>query len=184
MFLELESECRRLGGEARRRIYALGMFHNANGSGRLANGKRHPALHACTHTAQEPAGVPVPGHAGHRWISISGAIAAMVPAGPGVALAIAGRPGALPLFIMAAVVAVVTGILSAAVALYQARQETVRTQVRHHSNEMIAQALAGCITATHTRAQDLTDPVEIQEADRVRASARQLLAGWHPQQPQ
>lgn len=116
-------------------------------------------------------------------IAGGGIIAAGIPVGPGLALAIAGRPGALPFFAIAAVVVVVTGILSMAATMYQARQETLRMQIRYHGMDTFSAALARCIDDGHVKAQNLTGDKEIEEAERVRASARQLVAGLHHQPP-
>lgn len=108
------------------------------------------------------------------WI-IAGAAAAGIPVGPGLAWAIAGHPGALLLLIIAAVLGGATSTLNAAVAMYQARQETIRTEIKHRSPDIIAAALARLLDDAHATTQDLPAAKATLEAEQVRASARQLL---------
>lgn len=107
-------------------------------------------------------------------------MAAGLPAAPGLAWAIEGRPGALPLLAVAAAAATVIGILNAAAGMYEARQETRRTEIEHRSANTLAAALARCLDDAHAKAQNLSGVEEIEETARVRASARQLLTDVVP----
>ena len=111
-----------------------------------------------------------------RWILAGGAVAAGVPASQGVAWAIAGRPDAALLLAVAALFALATAIA----AMYEARQETQRKAIEYHGVNTIADAVAESIRATHTRAGNVSGADAIEEAKRVRASARQLLAHMPP----
>lgn len=115
-----------------------------------------------------------------RWILPGGAVAAGLPAAPGIVWAIEGRPGALPLLAAAAAMAAVTGALNAAAAMYESWQETRRIGIERRSADTLAAALARCLDDAHAKAQNLTGAEEIQETARVRASARQLLADVVP----
>ena len=96
------------------------------------------------------------------------------PRGPGIAWAIAGRPDAVPLLGAAALVALITAILNGVAVMYEARQETRRKEIERHSADTLAAAFAGCIDASHARAQGLTGLQDAKEAERVRDSARRL----------
>lgn len=112
---------------------------------------------------------------GRRWIVAGGAVAAGIPAGPGLIWALERRPGALLLLVLAGVVVLSAGILNTAAVMYQAQQETRRKEVECRAADTLAAALARCIDDAHTRAQNLSGREEMEEAARVRASARQLL---------
>lgn len=123
-------------------------------------------------------GEPPPGSSNRRvrrrWIAAGGAAAATIPAGPGLAWGIEGKPGAALLLTVAAVVAIGTAILSAVTAMYEARQETLRKEIECRSADAIAAALARCMDDAHVRAGDSSGR-EARETARVRASARHLL---------
>src|SRR5437868_3707440 len=99
-----------------------------------------PALPSITPTgASSPEGSSVPAMAGRRrgkilhgawtmryWIVTVGTVAAAIPGAPGIERAVEGRPGALPLLILAGVVAIITVVLNTVAVMYQARQETRR----------------------------------------------------------
>ena len=114
-----------------------------------------------------------------RWIA-GGAAAAVIPAGPGLAWAIAGRPDAVLLVAAAALVGLATGLPYAVTAMYQARQETRRKAIEYHSVNTIAAAVAECIAATHTQAEGVSGADAIEEAKRIRASVNQFLANPSP----
>jgi hypothetical protein len=107
-------------------------------------------------------------------------VAAGIPAGPGLAWAIAGRPGAVPLLAAAALVALATGFPYVMAAMYQARQETRRKEIECHPASTLADALARSIDDAHTNPQNLSGAEAIEEARRVRNDARQLLADMAP----
>ena len=109
-----------------------------------------------------------------RLLLASGTLAAVIPGGPGIAWAIAGRPDAVLLLGAAALVALITAILNGVAAMYESRQETRRKEIERHSPDTLADAFAGLIQASHSRAQGLTGLQDAKEADRVRASARRL----------
>jgi len=109
-----------------------------------------------------------------RWVAAEGAAVA-IPATPGLAWAAEGRPGALPLLIAAAVIALVAGILNAAAAIYEARQQTRRLEIMLGGRDTLAAAVARCLDDAHARAQAANPATEIEEIARVRASAREIL---------
>ncbi len=112
-----------------------------------------------------------------HWILAGGAVAAALPAGPSLARTLEGRPAALPLL---ALIAIVTVMLSAAAVMHQARQETCRKEIEYRSVDTLAAALGRCIDDAHTRAQNLPAARQVEEAAQVRASARQLLTDLVP----
>jgi hypothetical protein len=136
----------------------------------LEPGEADPGWGRITHVAS----------ARKRWILAGGAMAAGIPASQGVAWAIAGRPDAVPLLAVAALFAFATTIPYAIAAMYEARQETQRKAIEYHSENTIADAKAESIRATHTRAENVSGADAIEEAKRVRASARQFLAHMPP----
>lgn len=109
------------------------------------------------------------------WIITAGAVAAAIPAGPGIARTVEGRPGALPLLVLGAVAAIVTMVLNTVAVMYQARQETRRKEIEHRSIDVLAAAAARCIDDAHAKAQNLPPDRELEQAAQVRADARQLL---------
>jgi hypothetical protein len=115
-----------------------------------------------------------------RWIVAGGAAAAGIPAGPGLAWAIAGRPDAVRLLVAAALVALATGIPYVAAAMYQARQETRRKEIECHPANTLADALARSIDDTHSSPRNLSGTEAIEEARRVRKDARLLIADMTP----
>jgi hypothetical protein len=109
-----------------------------------------------------------------RLLLASGTLATVIPGGPGIAWAIAGRPSAVPFLATAALVALITVILNGVAAMYEARQETRRKEIERHSADTLAAAFARCIDDSHARAQGLTGLQDAKEAERVRDSARRL----------
>lgn len=109
-----------------------------------------------------------------RLLLASGALAAVIPGGPGLAWAIAGRPDAVLLLGAAALVALITAILNGVAVVYESRQETRRKEIERHSPNTLTDAFARCMDDSHARAQSITGLQETKEADRVRASARRL----------
>jgi hypothetical protein len=75
-----------------------------------------------------------------RGILAGGTVAAVIPAGFGLAQVIGGRPGSLLPFALATVAVIVTAILNATVMMYQARQETLRREIERRSADKIAEA--------------------------------------------
>lgn len=114
------------------------------------------------------------------WIVAVGAVAAAIPAGPGIERTLEGRPGALPLLVCAVVVAIVTVMLNTVAVMYQARQETLRKEIEFRSIDVLAEAAARCIDDAHARAQNLPPARELEQAAQVRADARQLLTDVVP----
>jgi hypothetical protein len=107
-------------------------------------------------------------------------VAAGIPAGPGLAWAIAGRPDAVRLLAAAALVALATGIPYVAAAMYQARQETRRKEIECHPANTLADALARNLDDAHTSPQNLSGAEAVEEARRVRKDSRQLIADMTP----
>ena len=77
-----------------------------------------------------------------RLLLASGTLAAVIPGGPGIAWAIAGRPDAVLLLGAAALVALITAILNGVAAMYESRQETRRKEIERHSPNTLADAFA------------------------------------------
>lgn len=115
-----------------------------------------------------------------RWILVGGAAAAAVPGAPGIVWMLAGRPGAQPFLAAAIGLALVTALLNAVAAMYQARQETRRREIECRGADVLADALARCIDDTHARAQNLSPVEEATEAAQVRASASAVLSRMQP----
>ena len=109
------------------------------------------------------------------WIFAGGTIAAVTPAGFGLAQVIGGGPPALPLFAVATVAVIITAILNAAVVMYQARQETLRREIDRRSADRIAEALARYIDDAHGMAQGLPPGRRVEEAEQVRARTAQIM---------
>jgi hypothetical protein len=114
------------------------------------------------------------------WIVTAGAVATAIPGTPGIERAVEGRPGALPLLILAGVVTIITVVLNTVAAMYQARQETRRKEIEFRSIDVLTEAAARCLDAAHAKAQSLPPARELEEAARVRADARQLLTDVMP----
>jgi hypothetical protein len=93
---------------------------------------------------------------------------------------LAGRPGAQPFLAAAIGLALVTAVLNAVAAMYQARQETRRREIECRRADMLADALARCIDDAHARAQNLSPVEEAAEAAQVRASASAVLSRMQP----
>lgn len=98
---------------------------------------------------QPPAGdSPQPGQDARRdgtnWLRLiaGGTAVAALPAGSALTWMIEPRPGTVVLFAAAAVVTTGAAILGAAITLYQARQQTRRTEIEWHGANTIAAALA------------------------------------------
>ena len=102
-----------------------------------------------------------------------------IPAGPGLIWGIEGKPGAVLLLTIAAVVAIGTAILGAVTAMYEARQETRRREIECRSTDALAAALARCIDDAHARPSSPSGK-EAHETARLRTSARRLLADVAP----
>lgn len=115
------------------------------------------------------------------WIVTAGTVAAAIPGAPGIERAVEGRPGALPLLILAGVVAIITVVLNTVAVIYQARQETRRKEIEFRSIDVLTEAAARCLDAAHTMAQNLPPARELEETARVRADAHQLLTDIMPQ---
>jgi hypothetical protein len=99
---------------------------------------------------------PAAGPVRKPWLlAAAGATAAAVPAGPGLALAAAGHPEAVPLLIASGVIGLVSIIAGAAVKIYDSTQRTRRLQIQHESTTAIATAMAKCIDAAHAAAPGL-----------------------------
>jgi hypothetical protein len=116
----------------------------------------------------------------HRWIVVSGSTAVIVPGGSGLVWLIAGRPAARPMLATAIALAIITVMLTAASVMYDARQKTRRKEIERRAADTLAAALARCIDDAHVRAQDLPAAREVEEAQRVRASAAQIMADMSP----
>jgi hypothetical protein len=114
------------------------------------------------------------------WIVTAGTAAAAIPGTPGIERAVAGRPGALPLLVLAGVVAIITVVLNAVAVMYQARQETRRKEIEFRSIDVLTAAAARCLDAAHAKAQNLPPARELEEAARVRADAHKLLTDVMP----
>ena len=109
-----------------------------------------------------------------------GAVAAGVTAGSGLAWVITGHLDVFTLLASTAVLTVLMAILNAAVAMYEARQETLRMEIECQPACVLAAALASCFDDTHARPPELPGVTELQAAARARARARQLLADMAP----
>jgi len=80
------------------------------------------------------------------WIVVVGAGAAAIPVGPGIERMVEGRPGALPLLVLGAVVAIVTVVLNTVAVMYQARQETLRKGIELQPNPIFERDRTGSAT--------------------------------------
>jgi hypothetical protein len=113
----------------------------------------HPDTRAELAFAAEDGPRPGPAvrRAGARQLRIiaGGTAAAGLPAGSALTWVIERRPGAIFLIFAAAVVAAAAAILRTTLAMYEARQETRRTEIECHSASTIAAALARYIDNTH-----------------------------------
>jgi hypothetical protein len=70
--------------------------------------------------------------------------------------------------------------MSAIAAMYKARQKTLRMAIEYHSENTIADEVAGTIRAAHTGAENLSGADAIEEAKRVRAAALKSLTDMPP----
>jgi hypothetical protein len=110
-------------------------------------------------------------------VAVAGTAAAAVPAGPGLALAAAGHPGAaVPLLICSGVIGLVSVIAGVVVRIYESKQQTRRLEIQHAGTAAIAAAMARCIDDAHAAAQDVPARQRAAEAASVRASAGQAVA--------
>jgi hypothetical protein len=114
------------------------------------------------------------------WILAVGTSGAVIPAGFGLTHALEGRSDALPLFIVAVVAALIPAVLNALVVMYQARQETLHKEIEHRSADKLAAALARYIDDGHVTALSLPADHRTEEAERVRASAAQIMTASSP----
>jgi hypothetical protein len=87
--------------------------------------------------------------------------------------------GADPLICLLATIgtALITALITAAVVMFLAVQQTRRQQIEYHGVNVIADAVADCINAIHRGAEHGASPEELAEAQGRRAAAGQLLAG-------
>ena len=74
-----------------------------------------------------------------------------------------------------AVIGMVVLVAAAVTGMYRERQETRRTEIRHHPENTMAEALAGLLRAAHDVAPGGTPEQEATEAKRVRENARLVL---------
>lgn len=105
-----------------------------------------------------------------------GTLATAISAVRALGWTVEARPGAGPWLIAAVVAGLGTGTLSAITCMYRDRQETRRIEIEQRRAEILAAAFARTLDATHTRAQNLSGAREMTEADRVRNSAREVMA--------
>lgn len=110
----------------------------------------------------------------------AGTVATAIPAVRAVVWTVNARPGAGPWLAATVAAALGTAILSTVTCVYRDRQETRRKEIEQHRAEILADALARAIDATHIKAQNLSGARAMEEAARVRASARQVLADAGP----
>jgi len=110
----------------------------------------------------------------------AGAAATALPAGPGLWLAAAGDPHAVPLLICSGAIATVTAIVGTAVRIYDIAQRTRRLQIQYAAPNAIAAAMAKVIDDTHTAAQHVPAGQHAAEAASVRASAAKALTQMMP----
>lgn len=110
----------------------------------------------------------------------AGAAATALPAGPGLWLAAAGDPHAVPLLICSGAIAAVSVIAGTAVKIYDIAQRTRRLQIQYAAPNAIAAAMAKVIDDTHTAAQDVPADQHAAEAASVRASAAKALTEMMP----
>jgi hypothetical protein len=87
-------------------------------------------------------------------VMVGGTAAAGLPAWSAVIWMMERRPGAIFLLAITAVITVGTAILATAVAMYEARQETKRTEIEYRSADTIAAALSRCVDRTHRAKSD------------------------------
>ena len=133
------------------------------------------------HDSQPGQEVPAATQARKPWLlPVAGAAATAVPAGPGLALAAAGHPGAVPLLIASGVIGLVSVIAGTAVKIYNSAQRTRHLQIQHEGATAIATAMARCIDAAHAGASGLPVRQGAAEAAEVRASAMQMVTEMMP----
>jgi hypothetical protein len=111
---------------------------------------------------------------------VGGAAAAAIPAAPGVALAAAGHPQAIPLLVSSGVIGLVSIITGAVVKIHDSAQRTRRLQIQHEGATALANAMARCLDDAHAAAPDLPSELRAAEAASVRAAAMQTAAQAMP----
>lgn len=118
---------------------------------------------------------------GRSWLlAAGGAVATAIPAAPGVALAAAGHPQAIPLLISSGVIGLVSVIAGAVVKIHDSAQRTRRLQIQHEGTTALANAMARCLDNAHAAAPDLPPESRAAEAASVRAAAMQTAAQVMP----
>ena len=118
---------------------------------------------------------------GRPWLfAVGGAAAAAIPAAPGVALAAAGHPQAIPLLVSSGVIGLVSIITGAVVKIHDSAQRTRRLQIQHEGATALANAMARCLDDAHAAAPDLPSELRAAEAASVRAAAMQTAAQAMP----
>jgi hypothetical protein len=133
------------------------------------------------HDGQPRQEAPAADRARKPWLfAAAGAAAAAVPAGPGLALAAAGHPQAVPLLIASGVIGLVSVIAGSVVKIYDSTQRTRRLQIQHASATAIATAMARCIDSAHAAAPGLPARHRAAEAADVRARAMQMVTEMMP----
>lgn len=118
---------------------------------------------------------------GRPWLfATGGAAATAIPAVPGVALAAAGHPQAIPLLISSGVIGLVSVVTGAVVKIHDSAQRTRRLQIQHEGATALANAMARCLDDAHAAAPDLPPDLRAGEAASVRAAAMQTAAQAMP----
>jgi len=108
-------------------------------------------------------------------VAIGGAIATLIPATPGLVLAAAGSPRAVPLLISSGVITVIAVIASAVVKIHGSRQQTRRLEIRQEPVAAFAKAIARCLDNAHAAATDVPCHQRVDEAARVREAAMKTV---------
>jgi hypothetical protein len=124
-------------------------------------------------------GAPAVGR-GRKAFAAAAAAAVAASAVPGVALAATGHPDGVPLLVCSGMIGLVSTIANAAVKIYDSAQQTRRLEIQHASTTAVAEAIARCIDDAHATARGVRGPQRAAEADRVRASAMQVVAEVMP----
>jgi len=118
---------------------------------------------------------------GRPWLfAAGGAAATAIPAAPGVALAAAGHPQAIPLLISSGVIGLVSVITGALVKIHDSAQRTRRLQIQYEGTTALANAMARCLDDAHAAAPDLPPDLRAAEAASVRAAAMRTAAQAMP----